>query len=91
MPKVTIPMASLTMASEDGEMISPSEGDAVSFTIEGTVEGVDGEMADIAMETVNGQPAYPEEEVVEEEVVEEGPSRDELMAEMVEIDATGGL
>ena len=90
MPKVTIPMASLTMASEDGEMISPSEGDAVSFTIEGTVEGVDGEMADIAMETVNGQPAYPEEEVVEE-VVEEGPSRDELMAEMVEIDATGGL
>lgn len=83
-------MASLTMASEDGEMISPSEGDAVSFTIEGTVEGVDGEMADIAMETVNGQPAYPEEEVVEE-VVEEGPSRDELMAEMVEIDATGGI
>ena len=72
-------------------MISPSEGDAVSFTIEGTVEGVDGEMADIAMETVNGQPAYPEEEVVEEEVVEEGASRDELMAEMVEIDATGGL
>ena len=72
-------------------MISPSEGDAVSFTIEGTVEGVDGEMADIAMETVNGQPAYPEEEVVEEEVVEEGPSRDELMAEMGEIDATGGL
>ena len=83
-------MAPLTMASEDGEMISPSEGDAVSFTIEGTVEGVDGEMADIAMETVNGQPAYPEEEVVEE-VVEEGPSRDELMAEMVEIDATGGI
>ena len=47
-------------------------------------------MAEITMETVNGQPAYPEEEVVEE-VVEEGPSRDELMAEMVEIDATGGL
>ena len=83
-------MAAITMASEDGEMVSPSEGDAVSFTIEGTVEGVDGEMAEIAMETVNGQPAYPEEEVVEE-VVEEGPSRDELMAEMVEIDATGGI
>ena len=84
-------MASLMMANEEGEMISPSEGDAVSFTIEGTVEGMDGDMAEITMETVNGQPAYPEEEVVEEEVVEEGPSRDELMAEMVEIDATGGL
>ncbi len=84
-------MASLMMANEEGEMISPSEGDAVSFTIEGTVEGMDGDMAEITMETVNGQPAYPEEEVVEEEVVEEGPSRDELMAEMVEIDAAGGL
>ena len=84
-------MASLMMANEEGEMISPSEGDAVSFTIEGTVEGMDGDMAEITMETVNGQPAYPEEEVVEEEVVEEGPSRAELMAEMVEIDAAGGL
>ena len=37
-------------------MVSPSEGDAVSFTIEGTVEGMDGDMANIAMETVNGQP-----------------------------------
>ncbi len=91
MPSVMIPMASLMMANEEGEMISPSEGDAVSFTIEGTVEGMDGDMAEITMETVNGQPAYPEEEVVEEEVVEEGPSRDELMAEMVEIDAAGGL
>ena len=84
-------MASLMMANEEGEMISPSEGDAVSFTIEGTGEGMAGDMAEITMETVNGQPAYPEEEVVEEEVVEEGPSRDELMAEMVEIDAAGGL
>jgi hypothetical protein len=90
MPTVSIPMAAITMASEDGEMVSPSEGDAVSFTIEGTVEEMDGDMANIAMETVNGQPAYPEEEIVEEEVVE-GPSRDELMAEMVEIDASGGL
>ena len=73
-------MAAITMASEDGEMVSPSEGDAVSFTIEGTVEEMDGDMANIAME----------EEVVEEEIVE-GPSRDELMAEMVEIDANGGL
>ena len=43
------------------------------------------------METVNGEPAYPEKETVEEEVVEEGPSRDELMAEMVKIDAEGGM
>ena len=92
MPTVTIPMASLMMANEEGEMISPSEGDAVSFTIEGTVSEMDGDMVEIAMETVNGEPAYPAEETVEEmEVVEEGPSRDELMAEMVKIDAEGGI
>ncbi len=78
------------MAGEDGEMLSPEQGDAVSFTIEGTVSGEDGDMLEIAMETVNGEPAYPEE-TVKEEVVEEGPSRDELMAEMVKIDAEGGM
>ena len=86
-----IPAASLMMAGEDGEMLSPEQGDAVSFTIEGTVSGEDGDMLEIAMETVNGEPAYPEKETVEEEVVEEGPSRDELMAEMVKIDAEGGM
>ncbi len=78
------------MAGEDGEMLSPEQGDAVSFTIEGTVSGEDGDMLEIAMETVNGEPAYTEE-TVKEEVVEEGPSRDELMAEMVKIDAEGGM
>ena len=78
------------MAGEDGEMLSPEQGDAVSFTIEGTVSGEDGDMLEIAMETVNGEPAYPEE-TVKEEVVDEGPSRDELMAEMVKIDAEGGM
>ena len=90
MPNVMIPAASLMMAGEDGEMLSPEQGDSVSFTIEGTVSGEDGDMLEIAMETVNGEPAYPEE-TVEEEVVEEGPSRDELMAEMVKIDAEGGM
>ena len=80
------------MAGEDGEMLSPEQGDAVSFTIEGTVSGEAGDMLEIAMETVNGEPAYPAEETVEErEVVEEGPSRDEVMAEMVKIDAEGGI
>ena len=90
MPNVMIPAASLMMAGEDGEMLSPEQGDAVSFAIEGTVSGEDGDMLEIAMETVNGEPAYPEE-TVKEEVVEEGPSRDELMAEMVKIDAEGGM
>jgi hypothetical protein len=91
MPNVMIPAASLQMAGEEGEVLSPEKGDAVSFTIEGTVSEMEGDMVEIAMETVNGEPAYPEEAVEEMEVVEEGPSRDELMAEMVKIDAEGGM
>ncbi len=79
------------MAGEEGEVLSPEKGDAVSFTIEGTVSEMDGDMVEIAMETVNGEPAYPEETVEEMEVVDEGPNRDELMAEMVKIDAEGGM
>tara|TARA_R100001443_G_scaffold40536_1_gene53966 strand:+ start:1665 stop:1940 length:276 start_codon:yes stop_codon:yes gene_type:complete len=91
MPNVMIPVASLQMAGEEGEVLSPEKGDAVSFTIEGTVSEMDGDMVEIAMETVNGEPAYPEETVEEMEVVDEGPNRDELMAEMVKIDAEGGM
>lgn len=92
MPNVMIPVASLQMAGEEGEVLSPEKGDSVSFTIEGTVSEMDGDMVEIAMETVNGEPAYPAEETVEEmEVVNEGPNRDELMAEMVKIDAEGGM
>ena len=54
------------MAGEEGEVLSPEKGDAVSFTIEGTVSEMDGDMVEIAMETVNGEPAYPAEETVEE-------------------------
>ncbi len=89
MPKVDIPISALQVADEDGSMIVPAVGDAVSFTVEGSVESLGDEYASVGMESVNGEPAYTEE-VVEEEVVD-APSRDELIAEMEAIDAAGGL
>ena len=88
MPKVDIPISALQFADEDGSMIVPAVGDAVSFTVEGAVESIGDEYAVVGMESVNGEPAYPEE-VVEEEVAVEVPSRDDLMAEMEAIDAAG--
>jgi hypothetical protein len=88
MPKVDIPISALQVADEDGSMIVPAVGDAVSFTVEGAVESIGDEYAVVGMESVNGEPAYPEE-VVEEEVAVEVPSRDDLMAEMEAIDAAG--
>ena len=89
MPKVDIPITALQVADEDGSMIVPAVGDAVSFTIDGAVESIGDEYAVVGMETVNGEPAYTED-VVEEEMAIEAPSRDDLMAEMEAIDEAGG-
>ena len=90
MPKVDIPISALQVADEDGSMIVPAVGDAVSFTVEGAVESIGDEYAVVGMASVNGEPAYAEE-VVEEEVAIDAPSRDALMAEMEAIDEAGGL
>lgn len=90
MPKVDIPISALQVADEDGSMIVPAVGDAVSFTVEGAVESIGDEYAVVGMESVNGEAAYAED-VVEEEVAVEAPSRDDLIAEMEAIDSAGGL
>jgi len=78
------------VADEDGSMIVPAVGDAVSFTVEGSVESIGDEYASVGMESVNGEPAYAEE-VVDEAVADDVPDRDELVAAMEEIDQAGGL
>ena len=90
MPKVDIPISALQVADEDGSMIVPAVGDAVSFTVEGSVESIGDEYAVVGMESVNGEPDYAEE-VVDEAAAVEAPSRDDLIAEMEAIDAAGGL
>ena len=90
MPKVDIPISALQVADEDGTMIVPAVGDAVSFTVEGSVESIGDEYAVVGMETVNGEPAYADE-VVDEAVAVEAPERGELIAAMEEIDAAGGM
>ena len=90
MPKVDIPISALQVADEDGSVIVPAVGDAVSFTVEGAVESLGDEYAVVGMESVNGEPAYAEE-VVDEAAAIEAPSRDDLIAEMEAIDSAGGL
>ena len=90
MPKVDIPISALQVADEDGSVIVPAVGDAVSFTVEGSVESIGDEYAVVGMESVNGEPAYAEE-IVDEAAAIEAPSRDDLIAEMEAIDSAGGL
>jgi hypothetical protein len=44
----------LDLLSEDG--VPPAEGDSVSYSVDGTVQSVDAENANIKIESVNGQP-----------------------------------
>ena len=90
MPKVDIPISALQVADEDGSMIVPAVGDAVSFTVEGAVESIGDEYAVVSMESVNGEPAYAEE-VEDEAPAVEAPNRDDMIAEMEAIAAAGGL
>tara|TARA_R110002126_G_scaffold244482_3_gene387786 strand:+ start:1075 stop:1347 length:273 start_codon:yes stop_codon:yes gene_type:complete len=90
MPKIDIPISALQVADDDGAMVIPAVGDAVSFTVEGAVESIGDEYAVVGMESVNGEPAYAEDIVAEEAVVE-APSRDDLIAEMEAMDEAGGL
>ena len=90
MPKIDIPISALQVADEDGSIVAPAVGDAVSFTVEGAVESIGDEYAVVGMESVNGEPAYAEE-AAEEAAAVEAPNRDDLIAEMEAIDAAGGL
>lgn len=44
----------LDLLSEDG--VPPAEGDKVSYSVDGTVQSVDGNNANVEIDAVNGQP-----------------------------------
>ena len=44
----------LDLLSEDG--VPPAEGDSVSYSVDGTVQSVDGSGASVKIDAVNGQP-----------------------------------
>lgn len=58
----------LELLAEDG--VPPSEGDTVSYQVDGTVKSVSGNDAEISIEAINGQP------VSEESASAENPSDD---------------
>ncbi len=68
--EVSVPLASLSQDDGEGNMADPAEGDAVDFQVAGKVVGIQGEMAQVMVESINGQPlgeAKPEAEEPSEE------------------------
>jgi hypothetical protein len=70
----------LDLLSEDG--VPPAEGDKVSYSVDGTVQSVDGNNANVEIDAVNGQPVEgsaaeeagesPEEESAEDSGTDTG-------------------
>ncbi len=55
-----VPLDALAMPDEGEQMTPPAEGDPVSYTVEGKVTRVTGNMAYVKVETINGKPAESE-------------------------------
>jgi hypothetical protein len=51
----TIPLDALAMPDDSEQLVNPEPGDVVSYTIEGKVVSVDGNVAVIQRQTVNGK------------------------------------
>lgn len=56
--------------AEDG--VPPEEGDSVSFSVEGKVQSVSGNMATVSIDSINGEPVGEESSESSEEEAAEG-------------------
>lgn len=79
--ELRLPVASVSL--QDGEeVIEPSQGDSVSVTIEGTVQGLQDGLVTVYAESANGMPLEGETEETEPTVDEEAAAiRESLMAQ----------
>jgi hypothetical protein len=80
--KVYIPLASVS--TEDG--VAPEIGDEVEFSVKGSVESLEGDVACVIPSEINGQPAP--DAMAEEEMPE--ADHDELMRMAEKEDGMGG-
>lgn len=57
---IQIPSKALALATETDETVAPEQGDRTSFTVEGTVQSVSGDLATVTVDSVNGEPVPQE-------------------------------
>ena len=59
-PTVRVPLKSLAMPGEDEHMNNPEIGDTVDLHAQGKMASIEGDMAVVSLETVNGDPLTPD-------------------------------
>lgn len=53
---MTVPVAALAVPGEDNAPSTPQVGDRVSYQVDGVVESVNGDQAEVRASAINGQP-----------------------------------
>jgi len=56
-----VPLSALAVPDEGEQMAPPEPGDKVQYTVEGTVESVEGDQAVVRREAINGEPVGKDE------------------------------
>ncbi len=72
---VKIPLKALAQPDDKEQMQTPGEGDSVSFTVDGTIESIDGENAVVRPMNVNNTPL--DENEGEPDGTNEAPANEE--------------
>jgi hypothetical protein len=80
----TVPIDSL---EQDGT--PPEEGDDVSFSVDGTVQSIDGDNATIKIEAINGEPTSGSDDEGNDDDTSSGPSADQLKQQLMQGAAPG--
>lgn len=65
----TVPVESLAQPDDQEQMQTPEQGDSVNLQVDAVVESIDGDMATIKVNAINGKPleGTPEEESQDQE------------------------
>jgi len=75
---MSVPIAALAVPGEDDAMSTPTAGDRVSYQVDGVVESLDGETAQVRATAINGTPIPGGEEMAPET----DPLREQMLSAM---------
>jgi hypothetical protein len=75
-----IPVAALAMPDESEQLVNPERGDRVTYTVEGTLDRIEGDKAIVKVDAVNGSSvadAEPKESERYEDLTSEATEMDQ--------------
>lgn len=85
-----VSLSALAMPDESEQMETPKIGDRVAYQVEGKITRIEGDMAYVAKESVNGQPVEPDADDTGGPSDGDADNLDKLTADAGQMDSAGG-